>query len=122
MVETALAFPVLVLTALALVQLALYAHARHVVTAAVQDGAQVAAAEGGTPSDGLDHAEALLRAGLGPSAERVGLAFRETNGGEAVVAEARGSLGLIIPWVADARLPLDARAVVRKEGFRPGGG
>ena len=122
LVETALAFPVLVLVALVLVQLALYAHARHVVVAAVQDGAQVAAQEDGTLQDGLDHAVALLRSGLGPSAGRVELAFAESPGGEAVVAQATGSLGLVIPWVTDARLPLDARAVARKERFRPGGG
>lgn len=82
----------------------------------------MAAQEDGTLQDGLDHAVALLRAGLGPSAGQVELAFVETPGGEAVVAQATGSLGLVVPWVADARLPLDARAVARKERFRPGGG
>ena len=40
--------------------------------------------------------------------------------GGTVVIEARGSLRLIIPWVADAGLPLRARAVSQQEAFRVG--
>jgi Flp pilus assembly protein TadG len=118
MVEAAVAFPVLLIVAIGLVQFALYYHAQNVVTGAVQDGARVAAAEDRTVADGVAHAQALLRAGLGQSAGAV--AVRGSDGGDAV--EAQGRLRTIIPWVADASLPLGARAVVSKERFRVGPG
>ena len=43
MLEAAVAFPVLLMVAIGLVQFALFAHAQNVVTGAVQDGARVAA-------------------------------------------------------------------------------
>jgi Flp pilus assembly protein TadG len=116
LVETALAFPLLVAVALGVLQLVLFAHAQHVVTAAVQDGARVAAAEDRTPGDGLVHAQALLRAGLGAGAGDVTLSA--DGDADAVVLEARGHLRLVIPWVLDAGLPLRARAIASKEGFR----
>ena len=45
LVETAIAFPLLLIAALGLVQFALFYHAQNVVTGAVQEGARVAAAE-----------------------------------------------------------------------------
>ena len=120
MVEAAVAFPVLLMVAIGLVQFALYYHAQNVVTGAVQDGARVAAAEDRTVADGVAHAQALLRAGLGQSAGAV--AVRGSDGGDAVAVEAQGRLRTIIPWVADASLPLAARAVVSKERFRVGPG
>jgi hypothetical protein len=115
LVETAIAFPLLVAVALGVVQLVLFAHAEHVVTAAVQDGVRVAAAEDRTLEDGLAHAQALLRAGLGAAARDVSLEAR--GDGDLVALEARGTLRLVIPWVG-AGLPLRARAVASKEGFR----
>jgi hypothetical protein len=108
------------LVAVALVQLALYAHAQHVVVAAVQDGARVASGEGRTPDDGYAYAEALLRAGLGSHATGVRLRIAEADGGDTVVAEASGGLRTVVPWVADARLPLSARAIVHRERFQAG--
>jgi hypothetical protein len=119
MVETAIAFPLLLLVAIGLVQFALYTHAQHVVLAAVQEGARVAAAGDRTIGDGAAYAETILRAGLGQGA--AGIAVRAVDGGDAVAVEATGGLRLILPWAADATLPLDARAVVAKERFRPGG-
>ena len=118
LVEAALAFPLLLLTALGLVQFALFAHAQHVVTGAAQDGARVAAAEDRTVEDGVGHAEAVVRAGLGRSAEEV--TVRGMDSGDSVAVEARGHLRTIIPWVADATLPLGARSVITKEQFRAG--
>lgn len=118
MVEAAVALPLLLLVALGLVQFALFVHARGVVTGAVQDGARVAAAEGRTLGDGVAHAGDVLRAGLGQSAGAV--AVRAIDGGDTVAVEARGRLRTIVPWVADATLPLEARAVVSKERFRVG--
>jgi Flp pilus assembly protein TadG len=118
LVEAALTFPLLLLVAIGLVQFALFVHAQGVVTGAVQDGARIAAAEGRTPADGVTHAEALLDAGLGRSARDV--TVRGSEGGGTVALEAQGRLRAIVPWVADATLPLGARAVMSKEGFRAG--
>jgi hypothetical protein len=115
-VEAALAFPLLVVLALGLTQFALFYHAQMVVIGAVQDGARVAAAADRTVADGVAHAQALLDAGLGRAAADVSL--EGTDGGDAVAIEARGRLRAVIPWVADVRLPLQARAVVSKERFR----
>ena len=118
MVEAAIAFPLLLIVAIALVQFAVFYHAQNVVVGAVQDGARVAAAEDRTLADGVNHARALLQAGLGPKAAEIGV--QGIDGGDAVAVEARGELRTIIPWVADARLPLWARSVMSKEQFRAG--
>ncbi|MGE3511392.1 MAG: TadE family protein [Vicinamibacterales bacterium] len=118
LVEAAITFPLLLLAAIGLVQFALLAHAQTVVTGAVQDGARVAASEDRSLADGVSHARALLEAGLGRSVEDVALSG--TDRADAVTVEARGRLRLIIPWVADATLPLAARSVVSKERFRAG--
>lgn len=115
-VETALAFPLLVVLALGLTQFALFYHAEMVVTGAVQDGARVAASADRTLADGVAHAQALLDAGLGRTAAEVSI--QATDGGDTVSLEARGQLRTVIPWVANLRLPLLARAVVSKERFR----
>jgi Flp pilus assembly protein TadG len=121
LVETALAFPLVLVAAVALLQFALFYHARAVVTAAVQDGARVAAAEDRTLADGVLHARALLAAGLGRTAADVEVVG--TEGRDAVALEARGRLRTIVPWVGGATVPLGARAVVSKERFRvPEGG
>jgi Flp pilus assembly protein TadG len=118
MVDAAITFPLLLLTAIGLVQFALFAHAQNVVTVAVQEGARVAASEDRSLADGLSHARALLEAGLGRSVED--LAVSGTDGADTVSVEARGRLRLIIPWAVDATLPLAARSVVSKERFRAG--
>ena len=120
MVEVAVAFPVLLMVALGLLQFALFYHAQNVVTGAVQDGARVAASEDRTLADGVAAARALLSAGLGQSATAV--TVRAIDGGDAIAIEAQGGLRTIIPWVADATLPLWARSVASKEQFRVGPG
>ncbi len=118
MVETAMAFPLLIIVALGLVQFALYAHAQNVVVGAAQDGARVAAAEDRDIEDGLARAHDLLQAGLGPSAE--GVSVRGADDGDVVVVEAQGRLRLILPWLGDASLPLHAQAMMSKEVFHAG--
>lgn len=120
LVEAAVVLPLLLTVAVGLVQFALFYHAQNVVTGAVQDGARVAAAQDRLVADGVAHADALLRAGLGRSAGE--LAVRGIDGGDAVAIEAQGRLRTIIPWAADASLPLGARSVVSKERFRAGPG
>jgi len=116
LVEGALAFVLLTVIALVLVQFALFVHAQNVVTGAVQDGARVASAQGDTLAAGVEHARVLVRAGLGADAATVNVTG--STDGETVTLEARGSLRLIVPWVGDARVPLHARAVAQKEAFR----
>ena len=118
MVEAAITFPLLLMTAIGLVQFALFAHAQTVVTGAVQDGARVAASEDRSLADGVNHARSLLKAGLGRSVDD--FSVNGTDRSDAVVIEAQGRLRLIIPWAADAALPLGARSVVSKERFRAG--
>lgn len=118
LVEGAIAFVLLTMVALALIQFALFVHAQNVVTGAVQDGARAASGQGGTPERGVAHARALIRAGLGAEAGAVEISGSASGG--TVVIEARGGLRLIIPWVGDARVPLRARAVAQKEEFRVG--
>lgn len=118
LVEAAIAFPLLLLAALGLIQFALYVHAQHVVTGAVQDGARAASAADGTPRRGHDRARRLIDAGLGRDAADV--AVTASGDGGAVVVEARGDLRPIIPWPGVGGLPLRARAVSQKEAFRVG--
>jgi Flp pilus assembly protein TadG len=118
LVEAAVTFPLLLMSAIGLVQFAIFAHAQTVVTGAVQDGARVAASEDRSLADGLARTRALLEAGLGRSVDDVSVSGSE--GSEVVAVEAQGRLRLIIPWAADAALPLDARSVVSKERFRAG--
>jgi Flp pilus assembly protein TadG len=118
--EVAIVFPLLVLIAVALVQLAIYYHAENVVVGAVQEGARVAASEDRTVGDGVARTRTLLQAGLGPSAGSV--AVEGIEGTDAVVIQATGGLRTIIPLVGDLRLPLRARGVAHKERFGAGPG
>jgi len=120
MAEAALAFPVLLMAALGLLQFAIYEYSQNVVTESVQEGARIAAEEDRGVSDGVAYAQTLLQAGLGPSAAQVQV--RGSDGGDAVAIQAQGQLKLIIPWAVNAGLPLEARAVMSKEKFRVGPG
>jgi Flp pilus assembly protein TadG len=120
LVETALAFPILLIVALVLVQFALFYQAEGVMTGAVQDGARVAAAEDGSLADGVVHTQDLLQAGLGRSAGQV--AVQGSDGGSTVTVQAHGHLQLIVPWIGGTSLPLQARSTISKERFRVGPG
>jgi Flp pilus assembly protein TadG len=118
--ETAVAFPILLIVALLVVQFALFYQAEGVVTGSVQDGARVAAAEDSTIGDGVVRTQDLLRAGLGQSAGEV--TVNGSDGGNTVTIQAQGRLQLIIPWIRGASLPLQARSTISKEQFRVGPG
>lgn len=120
MVEVAVAFPLLVLVALALVQFALYVHAENVVLGAVQDGARVAANSDRNVSDGIADTRTILRAGLGAMASSIGV--QGSDDGQDVTISATGGLPMILPGVASVRLPLKARASMSKETFVVGSG
>jgi Flp pilus assembly protein TadG len=102
-----------------IVQVAVFLYAQHVVVAAVEEGARVGSAEGRTVDDGVSYAQQLLKAGLGPTASDVTISAR--HNGEWVVVDADGGLPLVIPYIPAWRLPLNAEAQARQEGFRPGG-
>jgi hypothetical protein len=118
-VEAAVALPLLLLVALALVQFALVVHAHGVVLGAVQDGARVAAAADRSLGEGIDHAQAVLLAGLGSSARVDVSGSRSPSGApEVVEVTAVAYLRPIVPWRNGATIPVGARAAVSKERFR----
>lgn len=118
--ESALAFPLLVALALALLQFALYAHAVDVAEGACQDGARVAARADRGVEDGVATARSLLRAGLGASAD--GVAVSGQTDGAVVVVRASGQVSLLVPWIGGGALPVEATATAEKEEFRADGG
>jgi Flp pilus assembly protein TadG len=116
--ESALALPLLLLLVLGAVQLGLWDHAQFVVQVACQEGARVAAADGGSLGAGVQRAQALLVAGLGPTG--AGVAVQGSEDDATVTLGARGSLPAILPWLGRNDLPLHARASVFREQFRAG--
>ncbi len=117
LVEAAISAPLLIMAALGMMQFALFYHAQTVVQGATQDGARTAAGDGATIDDGVRHTQELLDATLGQAAT---VTIQGRDLGNVVTIEARGQLHLIIPWVADATLPLQADATMSKERFRVG--
>lgn len=120
MVEMALAFPLLVLVALALVQFALYAHTQNVVVGATQDGARVAANSDRSISDGIATTQALLQAGLGAGASSV--TVQGSDNSTTVTIITTGSVPTILPLVGSWSLPVKAQASFSKESFVVGSG
>jgi len=118
MVEFALVLPVLLLVLVGVVQFALVHHAQNVVTTAAQEGARLAAAEGGDAVDGEQRTRDVLGSGLGRNGESFDVAAADD--GETVTVRASGDYPLIFPWLGRRDIGLDATATVRKEGFRSG--
>ncbi|HMS71454.1 MAG TPA: TadE/TadG family type IV pilus assembly protein [Baekduia sp.] len=118
MVEFALVLPVLLLVLVGVVQFALVQHAQNVVTTAAQEGARLAAAEGGEAVDGEQRTRDVLGSGLGGNSDDFEVVA--TDDGETVTVETSGDYPLIFPWLGSRDIELDATASVRKEGFRSG--
>jgi len=118
MVEFALVLPVLLLVLVGVVQFALVHHAQNLVTTAAQEGARLAAAEGGDAVDGEQRTRDVLGSGLGSTGESFEVAT--SDDGETVTVRASGEYPLIFPWLGSRDIKLDAVASVRKEGFRSG--
>jgi Flp pilus assembly protein TadG len=118
MVEFALVLPVLLLVLVGVVQFALVHHAQNVVTTAAQEGARLAAAEGGDSLQGAERTRHVLASGLGSTGDTFDVAA--TDDGESVTVTASGDYPLIFPWLGSRDIGLDAMASVRKEGFRSG--
>jgi hypothetical protein len=120
LVESALVLPLLVALALGVLQVMLYAHARGVLTSAVQEGARLAAEDGRDLNDGYARAEALVTAGLGSSVDPVRLDGRLDAEVVSVSVDAHMRPILPLPLVND--LPIHVEGRVARERFRPGGG
>ena len=120
LVESALVFPLVFLLSLGGLQVVLYAHAQAVLTSAAQEGARLAAEDGRGVADGYGRARALVRAGLGTSADPVVLSANLDNDVVALSIAAR--LRPILPLPGVGELPVQARGQVTRERFRPGGG
>ena len=118
MVEFALVLPVLMLVLVGVVQFALVHHAQNVVTTAAQEGARMAAAEGGDSLLGAERTREVLASGLGSTSDTFEVSAIED--GESVTVRASGGYPLIFPWLGSRDIELDAAASVRKEGFRSG--
>lgn len=116
LVETAVAFVVLLMVAMGLLQFALYMHARNVVTGSVQDGARVAASDNSSLDRGITHARSLLNTSMGSTAS---VSFSGYESQDEVTVSASGSMQPIVPFMFGLSLPLNASATVDKERFRP---
>ena len=117
-VELALVMPLLLIVLVGAVQFALVYHAKNVAGTAVQEGARVAASEGASADAGAARTREVLTSGLGQTGSGFQVSAEDT--GETVVTRAVGEYELFIPWVAGRGIPIEARAEVRKEGFRSG--
>jgi Flp pilus assembly protein TadG len=96
-------------------QFGLWWHAQHVVLAAAQDAARLAAAEDGTPASGHARALDLLHAGLGRDA--AGATVQVQRNGELASATVTGRLQLLLPLGDGIRLRATAHSFA--EHFRP---
>jgi Flp pilus assembly protein TadG len=96
-------------------QFGLWWHAQHVVLAAAQDAARLAAAEDGTPAAGRARALDLLQAGLGRDAAGATVVMRRD--GELASATVTGRLQPLLPIGDGIRLRATAHSFA--EHFRP---
>lgn len=100
-VEAAIAIPVAMLLFVAVLLVAVVAHAHNVLLAAAQDAARATAVVGGTPEVGRRRAHALLRTGLGAAADQAVIHIQRETTTRATVSL---PLTAIFPVPADLRL------------------
>jgi len=103
------------LVVLGAAQFGLWWHAQHVVLAAAQDAARLAAAEDGTPAAGRARALDLLHAGLGRDAAATTVQVQRN--GELASATVTGQLQPLLPIGHGIRLRATAHSYT--EHFRP---
>jgi hypothetical protein len=120
LVESALVLPLVVLLSLGLVQVVLYAHARAVLTSAVQEGARLAAEDGRGVHEGYARAQALVVAGLGSSVDPIRLQASVEE--DLVAVQVDAALRPILPLPLIRELPIHVEGRVARERFRPAGG
>ena len=117
LVEAAYSAVLLVVVLALVLNVALWGHAQNVVTAAVQDGARVAAAQGGDLAHGSVRARDLLAAGLGPSASLVSLSAKDD--GSSVVFTARGEWSVVAGPSVKLGFPIGAESRMLKHEWHP---
>jgi hypothetical protein len=98
-------------------QVGFWAYAQNVTTAAAQEAARAASAQGGDLEHGLVVGNSLLRAGLGPTIEMVTLTGREDA--NSVTIDASGGLPLGVGPISPLRLPLDTEVRVMRQTWIP---
>lgn len=99
------------------IQAGLWAWAQNVTTAAAQEAARVASAQGGDLEHGVAVGSALLQAGLGPSSQRVQLSASEDA--TTVTMVASGGWPLWFGPGASLTLPLQTEVHMRKHQWAP---
>jgi len=107
-------FGMLVATA---VQVGFWAYADNVSLAAAQEAARAASAQGSDLAHGLEVGNALLRGGLGPSADLVRLSGREDA--TSVTIDVNGGWPLGLGNASPFSLPLDNEVHVLKQVWTP---
>ena len=95
------------------VQAGLWAYAQNVTTAAAQEAARAASAQGSDLQHGLDVGNALLRGGLGPSAHLITLTGRDDA--TSVTIDAHGGWPLGLGTNLPIQLPLDIEVRLAKQ-------
>lgn len=113
---TTLIFPALLFVILVSVQFALAYHAKSVLTAAAQDGARAAQAEGSTRQEGERAASEFVRANAARLVEDVDVTV--AGDADAVTVVVRGEVSSVVPGL---HLTVAGRASGPVERFRPEG-
>jgi len=98
-------------------QAGFWAHAQNVTTAAAQEAARSASAQGGDLEHGLAVGNALLQAGLGASARLVTLTGRQDA--TSVTIDASGGWRLGLGTDSPVRLPLDTEVHILRQVWTP---
>ena len=119
LVESALVLPLVIMLSLGVLQVVLYAHARDVLTSAVQEGARLAAEDGRSLDEGYARAQALVTAGLGGSVEP---RLDGSLDSDIVLLRVNTNLRPILPLPLVQNLPIHAEGRVARERFRAAGG
>ena len=112
LVEAAYSAVLLVVILGLVLDVALWGHAQNVATAAVQDGARVAAAQGGDLARGNARAHELLAAGLGTGSSMVAVSARDD--GQSVTFSARGKWSVVTGPGGDVGFPIAAESRMLK--------
>lgn len=116
-VETMLTFLLVLLVLELVVTVAFWAHAQNVATAAAQEAARAASAQGGDLDHGLAVGQRLLQAGLGSTSSHVRLDGREDA--TSVMVTVTGSWPLALGTELEVGLPLASEARVLKDRWQP---
>ena len=115
--EMALVMPVLMLIVLGLLQFGLWYHARQVALGAAQEGARVAAVEGGTIDAAKERTLSVFESGIGRLAEDSSV--DASIDAEIVSVTIGGTLKGLLPIPGLSEFRLDSTATSYRERFRP---